>query len=261
MPPKRAAPQETQAETQAVVKRYRQAIDEVAEEYVCPITAELPIDPVTAEDGRCYERCAIEEWFARQPHPQVKSPVTNELMGKRLFPAVQVRNSLKRLVESGAISGSKADAWKKAMAEEAEVAALRAKAEGGDAKSMSRLGHSYRDGVHGLKKDLAQAFTWLKRAADLKHVNAIQACGYAYLHGQGVERSSSRGLIMMGAAATMGSEHACGILGLANEAGLHGVDKSPQEATRWYREMQKCDRRDSVEVIREKAAAWLSEHP
>ena len=102
MPPKRAA--STQAETQAC-KRYRQAIDEVAEEYVCPITAELPIDPVTAEDGRCYERCAIEEWFARQPQPQVKSPVTNEPMGKRLFPAVQVRNSLKRLVESGAISG------------------------------------------------------------------------------------------------------------------------------------------------------------
>ena len=49
---------------------------EVAEEYVCPITAELPIDPVTAEDGRCYERCAIEEWFARQPQAQVKSPVT-----------------------------------------------------------------------------------------------------------------------------------------------------------------------------------------
>ena len=53
MPPKRAAPEETQAETQAVVKRYRQAIDEVArrwrvaEEYVCPITAELPIDPVS----------------------------------------------------------------------------------------------------------------------------------------------------------------------------------------------------------------------
>ena len=44
MPPKRAAPQETQAETQTC-KRYRQAIDEVAEEYVCPITAELPIDP------------------------------------------------------------------------------------------------------------------------------------------------------------------------------------------------------------------------
>jgi hypothetical protein len=28
---------------------------------VCPITAELPIDPVTADDGRCYERWAIED--------------------------------------------------------------------------------------------------------------------------------------------------------------------------------------------------------
>ena len=152
MPPKRAASEETQAETQAC-KRYRQAIDEVAEEYVCPITAELPIDPVTAEDGRCYERCAIEEWFARLPQARVKSPLTNELMGKRLLPAVQVRNSLKRLVESGAISGSKADAWKKAMAEEVEVAAIRVKAEGGDAVAMSELGYSYRDGTHGLKKD------------------------------------------------------------------------------------------------------------
>ena len=113
--------------TQAVVKRYRQAIDDVAEEYVCPITAELPVDPVTVEDGRCYERHAIEEWFARQDDDELRSPVTNEPMGKRLFPAVQVRNSLTRLVESGAISGSKADAWKKAMAQEAEGAALRAK--------------------------------------------------------------------------------------------------------------------------------------
>ena len=66
---------------------------------MCPITAELPIDPVpavTAEDGRCYERCAIEEWFERQSQAQVKFPLTNELMGKRLFLAVQVRNSLKR---------------------------------------------------------------------------------------------------------------------------------------------------------------------
>ena len=138
MPPKRAA-KDALAETEAVSKRYRQAIEDVADEYVCPITAELPIDPVTAEDGRCYERWAIEEWFLKQPQPQVKSPVTNELMGKRLLPAVQVRNTLKRLMESGAISGSKADAWKKAKAEEAVVAALRAQAEGGDANAMRKL--------------------------------------------------------------------------------------------------------------------------
>ena len=261
MTSKREASELTQAETPPVAKRYRQAIDEVAEEYVCPITAELPIDPVTAEDGRCYERCAIEEWFVRQPQPQVKSPVTNEAMGKRLFPAVQLRNSLKRLVESGAISGSKADAWKKAVAEEAEMAALRVTAEGGDANAMRKLGFSCRDGTRGLKTDLAQSFTWFKRAADLKDVRAILLCGYAYLHGQGVERSAIRGITMIGAAATMGSEHACGIIGGANESGRHGFAMNPQEATRWYRKMSTCYYRDAAAVIRENAAAWLREHP
>ena len=262
MPPKRAA-KETQAETQAC-KRYRQAIDDVAEEYVCPITAELPIDPVTAEDGRFYERHAIEEWFSRQPEAQVKSPVNNEPMGTRLLPAVQVRNSLKRLVESGAISGSKADAWKKAMAEEAEVAALRARAEGGDASAMYELGFAYHEGERGLKKDRKQAFTWFKRAADLNHVRSLTNCGVLYLEGRGVERNDRRGFSMLGAAAALGSEHACGLLGWANAQGRYGLDKNPQEATRWYREMQTCDIRiqtHSTEVYREWAAAWLRDHP
>ena len=260
MPPKRAASEETQAETQAVNKRYRQAIDEVAEEYVCPITAELPSDPVIAEDGRCYERCAIEEWFARQAQPQVKSPVTNETMGKRLLPAVQVRNSLKRLVESGAISGSKADAWKKAMAEEAKMVIYRQRAEGGDAKAMVKLGFSYRDGKRGLKKDVTQAFMWFKRAADLKDVTAIQSCGFAYLHGEGVETNDSRGVSMLSLAAGMGSEHASGVLGRLNHHGLCGFDKNPQEATRWYHEMQKCDIHDSMGAARDEAAEWLRDH-
>ena len=265
MPPKRAASEETQAETPAetlqACKRYRQAIDDVADEYVCPITAELPIDPVTAEDGRCYERCAIEEWFSKIPEPQVKSPVTNEPMGKRLLPAVQLCNTLKRLVESGAISGSKADAWKKAMAEEAEVAALRAKAEGGDAVAMRRLGIAYRDGTRGLKQDKKQAFTWFKRAADLKEVYALAECGVSYLNGHGVERSISRGVSMVTMAAERGSEHACGVLARANAEGRHGFDRDPQEATRWYREMQKCSTRNAAGELREKAAAWLREHP
>ena len=260
MPPKRAA-EETQAETQAVNKRYRQAIDEVAEEYVCPITAELPVDPVIAEDGRCYERHAIEEWFSRQPEAQVKSPVTNKPIGKRLVPAVQVRNSLKRLVESGAISGSKADAWKKAMAEEAEVAALREQAEGGDATAMRKLGFAYRNGKRGLKQDYTQAFTWFKRAADLRDVTSLAACGLAYLYGDGVKRNHVRGAAMLGEAAGMGSDVACAYLGMANSDGKCGFDKDPQEATRWYREMQKCDTRNSVKEDRERAAAWLREHP
>ena len=264
MPAKRSATAPSLQESLAAVKRSRQAIEELADEYTCPITFELPIDPVTAEDGRCYERCAIEEWLERQPQasqPQVKSPVTNELMGKLLFPAVQLRNTLTRLVESGEISGSKANAWKQAKANQAQVAALRAKAEAGDAHAMGRLGFSYRDGTRGLKKDATQAFKWFKKAADLRDPPAATSCGVAYINGSGVERNHTRGISMVTIAATLGSEHACSVLGWANECGHHGFDKNPDEATRWYREMQKCACRDSVDVYRERATAWLREHP
>ena len=108
---------------------------------------------------------------------------------------------------------------------------------------------------------MTQAFTWFKRAADLKDVYGLAACGAAYLFGEGVERSHVRGYIMLGIAAGMGSECACGLLGRANAEGLWGLDKDPQEATRWYREMQKCACRAANDENREQAAAWLREHP
>ena len=120
MAPKRAA--RAQADEQC--KRYRKSVDEAVEEFVCPITTELPIDPVTAEDGRVYERSAIAEWIAR---PGVlKSPMTKEVMGPRLFPAKQVRNVIEQMVRTGAISGPLADAWSKKLAEEEEVRKMRA---------------------------------------------------------------------------------------------------------------------------------------
>ena len=66
---------------------------------------------------------------------------------------------------------------------------------------------------------------------------------------------------MLGMAVTLESEHACGLLGQANAEGLDGFEKDPQEATTLYREMQKCDQRNSDEETRETAAAWLREHP
>ena len=45
-PGKRAAEPEPEPEQSA---KYRKVIDENAEELLCPITQELPLDPVTAE--------------------------------------------------------------------------------------------------------------------------------------------------------------------------------------------------------------------
>ena len=56
---------------------------------VCPITQELFVEPVLAEDGHTYERSAISRWFNTG---NTRSPVTNEeLEGKKLVPNHVIR--------------------------------------------------------------------------------------------------------------------------------------------------------------------------
>ncbi len=87
----------------------------VAEELICPITHELLIEPVTTEDGKVYERAAIELWFeTREGDPT--SPMTNTVIGTQLTPAPQIRNRIEALVESGAIEGEIAETWKRKLA-------------------------------------------------------------------------------------------------------------------------------------------------
>ena len=46
-------------------KRFKTTTSNVVDELLCPITQQLPADPVTADDGRLYERAAIEECGSR----------------------------------------------------------------------------------------------------------------------------------------------------------------------------------------------------
>ena len=76
-------------------KKCRHAIDTLAEEFVCPITQELPLDPVTAEDGRSYERANIERWLAESR----LSPVTgSQLPHGYLTPNHALRNAIQEWV-------------------------------------------------------------------------------------------------------------------------------------------------------------------
>lgn len=62
----------------------------------CPITHQLMVDPVVAEDGHTYERSALVRWFATSK----KSPVTNDIIGPSLVPAVAVRQTVSDLIDS-----------------------------------------------------------------------------------------------------------------------------------------------------------------
>ena len=56
---------------------------ETPEDFICPISHDVMIDPVVASDGFAYERHAIETWFKKS----VTSPITgNDLETRRVFP-------------------------------------------------------------------------------------------------------------------------------------------------------------------------------
>ena len=109
-------------------KKMRESINGVAAELRCPITQELPFDPVMAEDGKIYERKAILEWFSKKDRPT--SPSTGAVIGKKLLPAVQTKNTIEMLIKSGAIEGELATAWTEKLEDEKEVKEWRAEAEG-----------------------------------------------------------------------------------------------------------------------------------
>ena len=68
----------------------------IPNEYLCPITHELMVDPVCASDGYSYERKAIEEWLLKkQTSPIMNSPIQN----KQLYPNKILRMLIDKYVQ------------------------------------------------------------------------------------------------------------------------------------------------------------------
>ena len=71
--------------------------DKIPNEFVCPITQDILIDPVMAQDGNTYERSAIESWFAKHQ----TSPLTNEVLAsKTLVPNLALRKLIRDYVDA-----------------------------------------------------------------------------------------------------------------------------------------------------------------
>eukprot|EP00967_Tisochrysis_lutea_P109214 scaffold169851_cov33-Tisochrysis_lutea.AAC.1 len=206
-------------------------MDSIADEYVCPITAELPLDPVTAEDGRVYERSAIERWLksGRQT-----SPVTNNPMGSRLLPSHQVRASIEKLVRTGTVIGYKADRWRERIDNEEMVNMWRRRADAGDAPAMVMLGTWYHCGKMGLEKSHEKGFHWCKRAADLGSVCGQASAGLCLVGGKGVEANVAQGICLVSAAAAAGAEFAANWLGEWHAQGMYGLPKDLNQARYWF---------------------------
>ena len=225
----READQKVQMAGQREAKRMKTVMHSIVDEYLCPITQELPIDPVMAEDGKIYERWAIAKWLLEHQ----RSPSTGLAMGAMLVGSSQVRNTLEHLVKSGAIKGDKATAWKKKLKDEKTVKELRAKAEQHDAGAIRELAIAYSFGKFSLPKDDVQARAWYGRGAALHHVKCMAFYGEWLTKGIGGEPIPMLGIVYTTRAAEGGSNLSASQLGRALLKGKHGLPKDPAHAKYW----------------------------
>jgi TPR repeat protein len=257
MPPKRGRKAAEAVDETVQLRRHKSATEEAMNEFLCPITFSLPVDPVMAEDGNVYERSAIEEWLKQQR----KSPVTNLAMGTRLLPALRIKNMIRAMVTSGALTGDKVDRWKLKLEDEEVVEEVRRKAEAGEGWAMHSLGVWYKLGQKGLAKDGAKAFEWYEKSHEAGYAGGTGNLAICYLVGVGVPKCSARANTLMSQAAERGSKYACYSVGLVYAKGLAGFPKDEKMARRYYSMVASASLDDCSDDKKEKAATWLREHP
>ena len=81
--------------------------ESVLENLLCPITSALLVCPMLAEDGKVYEKSAIERWLSSKK----RSPLTNEKMGGRLVLSELTRTLVLSAIENGVVEDDAAAAW------------------------------------------------------------------------------------------------------------------------------------------------------
>ena len=264
-----AAPQRKRTADAAELASPREEhTQQIAEEFICPISQELPVKPVIAEDGRIYEEDHILKWFAMKR--EAKSPTTGAVIGTKLIAAPQIRNTIEKLVKSGAIKGELAEAWQKASAKnlaiETRVKELRVKADAGDGEAMYELGiwyqcNSIRAGIQhskdpSLTEDTVQARAWFERSAAARNPKGLAVFGAYLVTGIGGPQDNVFGVMNLTQAAELGSQVGAHSLGKAFLNGDHGLPKDPARARYWLNREEDCRAasraaRSAAELLRE----------
>ena len=188
-----------------------------AEDFTCPITLELCVDPVIAEDGHLYERIEIEEHIdnCRKQKKAILSPKTGRAMGPNLIESFTHRRWINNLVSNGTIVGELAETYKQSKM----VFDTKKDADRGDLAAMERLAEWYNNGTHGLPSNPNLAEEWNERASDATYIRKLQK-----------------------AANEDGDAEAMYDLGNAYENGLRGLAEDEQKAYEYYQ--KSADRKD-----------------
>ena len=157
---------ETSTDDDAVPERPAKRVKRsIEDDLICPITLELPFDPVTAMDGQVYEREAIAKHIANHC-VDLRSPITNKGMGTLLLPAPRHKNIIEVSIENRAITGELAKSWISKRTYKKKVDAMTERATGGDTVAMAWLCKAFFFGKSNgcFMRNHGKALRWAKQA-------------------------------------------------------------------------------------------------
>jgi hypothetical protein len=216
------------------------------------------LDP--ARRGAVRNLRAIERYLARRISPRAPAFAILVVVLALLAGAGLLHAAHAKMAERGT-AGQSASAD--------PLAALAARAEGGDAKAQSALAFAYLRG-NGIRRDIGaavrwsqaaaaqgdpdaeyligsliqsgtgirhdpqQAFAWFRRSADAGNLKAMHNLAIAYVQGNGTPKDPAAGATWFARAASAGYVDSAFDLAVLYEQGL-GVPQNEQQALHWYR--------------------------
>jgi len=241
--------------------------NEVFEELTCPLTLELCVDPVMAEDGHLYERNAIVSYFehCQRASLALKSPVNNVPMGPMLTPAPHVSSIIERVLTSGALHRTDVAAWRQRAFDVSHVQPLIKRIDNGDVHAMHTLGCVYYRGTLHVKSDYKAAFKWYCEGSDRGHICSLAMKSKMLLEGKYCTKDTTQGLIGAAFSAGAGSLFSHYTMGHYFELGEHKHAEVDQTIRYWYERVVNHEKyelsNDASADLVALAQKWLDKHP
>ena len=171
--------------------------DVVAEDFLCPITHELPVDdPVVAMDGMVYEGVAITTWISnRLKHgvTVVNSPWTGEPMGSTDTVAAprKWKNKLDECVNKicDNTTGKDEEYVERYKQKKQFLSMVAGATKSKDVVAMEKIAMCYQTGEYGVEVSEDEAFHWYNLAYKHGSVIGMANAGDLMVHGSGTKKN------------------------------------------------------------------------
>lgn len=215
---------------------------------ICPLSKELMVEPVIADDSCTYERFEIMKWIENNEY----SPFDKncKIKYKNLVVNKSVKNTIITLIKENKISSNIIAKWKirkkylsnkyntylsKKAIEEKNIKNIICCAINGITNSIDYLSDLYFNGIL-VKKNINQSLKWCFIGAEKNNVNSQCKLGLAYSDGIGnLKKNYSKAVYWYSKAAKQNNTDSMNSLGVLYYNGGYGITKDIQKSFEWFK--------------------------